>query len=329
MNIYTMSSSGDCPRAIAAPMLGYEPIAETEHGTQLLRHASRHEQLVADYLTEDGYILIDGGLCGKCLEHGVKRYGIHVEFETILIKVIGHLDRRIKVGDDLYPLEIKSLGRFTFDKFKRYRFEAFPGYAGQIALYMKAENKPSFYAVCNRDTGELLKLSIPYNGEIVQLQGFQGIESPVDPEDIIDKLHLVELSIRDGKLPETTYDEKDNRCRYCRVKYLCLETKEDKEIPDLTLPNLLEAADLFKEGKEYERLAEERIEQAKQVFLNHAQTEPKFRVGNVSVIYRGERTRNYLSEPELKKLVAEEIIQKAYRESKPYPDISIRILKEG
>ena len=327
--VYRMSESGNCPRVLAAPKLGYEPIPESESQIKLLKHASRHEQVVADALSDEGYTLLDAGLCLDCLkEFGEKRYGFHVEIITFLIRLIGHIDRLIVVNGSSYPLEIKSLGRFTFEKFKRERFGYSPSYAGQEACYLEAIKRPGFYAVQNRDTGELLKYSIPRNGKFIELEGFERLEIPITYEQVESKLHLVELGVQNQDLPQTAFDEKSNECRWCRVRYLCSKEDKEEKAKDLNLPTLLEAAELYKEGKQFERMAEERVEQARQVFITHAKEQglEKYRVQNLSISYRGQKTKKWLDEKTIRSLVSPEIVKQAEKESKPYDDYSIRIL---
>jgi len=325
---YRMSEAGECSRVLSAQQLGYETSLPTEAGRKALEYYSTLEHVAANMIQSEGYQLQYVGKCPICSQNGEERQGIHVEIPHIMFNLIGHLDRRILIGSIWYPLEIKCLGRFSFDKFERKGFAEFPGYAAQEVCYLEAEQKPGVYAVLNRDTGKLNKYEVSHNG--LNLNLFPKLEFTTTFTDIISKLEKVELFVRDNELPPGSDSES---CRYCRYKFLCLkEVKEEpvtSDIVEVTLPSLVEAAQLWKEGKQYERMAEERVEQVKQVFVTHAKAgNDKFKVGGVSVSYRGQRSRKYLSETKLKELVDETILSKAYLEGKIFEDISIKPLKE-
>ena len=324
MNEYRMSSAGDCPKALAAERLGYEAVKDSPSLTTIGRESTRHEQWIADDLIESGLILYDGGKCEKCPD---ERHGIHVELETPIVKLVGHMDRRILVDKQYYPLEIKALGRFTFDQFKREKFKAFSGYEAQEICYLEAEGKPGYYLVKSRDTGELLKYFVPYKGQFPpELPGFsRELELSTNIDNILERIHLAEICVLDGVLPDYECSEKEGR--YCKFRYLCSDEKET-EVKDVILPDLLEAAELHREGKIFSAMAEERIEQAKLAFLNYAKTvDPKFHVGGVSVSYRGMKTKEYIKSKLLKELVSKELLDKVTGQTSPYEDISIRILK--
>jgi len=137
MNIYRMSESYSCPKVLGAQKLGYEPIVRTEASEHSLDYYSQLEAVVAGMLEREGYELEQGGTCLLCQSNG-----IHVHIKSFLISLVGHLDRRIKVNGGWYPCEIKTLGRFSFDRFERKGFEEFMEYAGQEACYLEAEGKP-------------------------------------------------------------------------------------------------------------------------------------------------------------------------------------------
>jgi len=334
MRVYRMSSIGECPKALVAKNLGYEPTSESKSQDTLLKHATRFEHLVASALTDEGYNLRwTHEFCESCSsEFGDRRYGFHSEFSTFLVRVVGHIDRRLQVSDNQYPLEIKSFGRFIFPKFQKEGFSAFPEYAAQIVCQIHSEKKPGFYAACNRDTGEMLKLSLPYNGEYADgINGFTRIVAPANMDDILDQIHKVELDIQEKHLPDMKFDDKTSACRWCRLKYLCLEDGKQESVVSIeSFPTLLEAADLWKEGKTFEQLSVERLEQAKQVFLRHAKDTGvnKYQVGGVKVSFLGERSRDYIDEKRLKELVSEDIIRQATRKGKIWDDIRINLLKE-
>ena len=329
MGTFSMSETGNCVRALVASRMDYEPMPETKGQLRLLRHASRHEEMFANDIAEEhGITLIAGGLCERCRELGIERKGIHVEIPTFLYTLVGHLDRRAIINGRQFPVEIKALGRFTFEKFRKNGFEAFPGYAAQEACYLQAEGLPGLYIVGNRDTGELLKYTIPYKGETIKIEGFSELHLPIEFKDIDSKLCAAEVYSRDRVLPDAQFDDKSELCRYCRVKYLCVG--EEPKVLELHQVDLLEAARMWIEGSALEKQAEEMKDGAKDAFLNYARQnkQDKFRTGGISVSYKGEVARRYISEAKAKELLDKEILEKLYVDSKPYPSLYIRILKE-
>lgn len=324
--VYRMSEAGDCPKALSAIKLGYEPIPRTKIDEDRLNYYTRCEELAAEQIKRLGFTLQESEICLTCRDrYGNTRYGLHVELDSILFSLMGHLDRRLLYNDNWLPVEIKSLGRFNWQNFKRYQFEKFSGYACQEACYLEAENSPGIYWVMNRDTGENLRYIINDYMSIISLDGFEKLELPIKYQDIIDKLNNVELCVQDGQLAE---GEVGDSCRWCRFRFLC--AKPEEKVKEEDLPSLVEAAQLYKEGHELERQGKDQKEQAKFSFIFHARDnkEPKFKVSGISVSYRGQTTRKWLDSEILKKSVPEDIIRLATKESKPYDDITIRVLKE-
>ena len=326
--IYRMSETGGCPRAMSAIRLGYEPIPITENDRERLDYYASCEALAANQIKKLGFTLQESEICLTCRDrYGNTRYGLHVELDSIMFSLMGHLDRRLLYNDKLVPVEIKSLGRFSWQNFKRYEFEKFYGYACQEACYLEAENSPGIYWVMNRDTGESLKYIInDYNNDIV-IDDFKHITLPVTYQSIVDDINNIELCVQDGELVEAPVL---SDCRYCRMRFLCGAEEKEDVVKEENLPSLVEAAQLYKDGHELERQGKDQKEQAKMSFVFHARDNkvPKFKVSGISISYRGQKTRKWLDEKILRESVSEEIIRLSTKESKPYDDISIRILKE-
>jgi len=329
MGIYRMSEAGGCPRALAAARLDYDPIPDRRDPSLLFKEGRRHEIHIAEDLAEEGYELEDAGECMQCRdefgETGIG--GHHIEINTPLIRLLGHVDRYLIIGDRRYPCEFKSMGLFPFQKFMKEGLTGYPGYQAQVACYIGFSQAPALYVVKNRDNGKMDRFTIPYGKEILEGHTVQHI--PITLDQIIDKLNLVEAFVRTGELPDGV---EATECQWCSFRFLCSEgtgeTEEKESMPETTETELMEAADLWKEGKKQEAEAKGNIEFAKGIFLQHAQSKPKFRVGGVSVSYSGSRTRKTLDEKMLRELVDPSIIKKAERTSKPYDDIRIKALEE-
>ena len=90
---YRMSECGGCPRAMAASRLGYDPTPDSPASLRMMREGKRHESWIVQDLKEMGYTIETAGVCQKCLEEtSEEKEGIHVEFETPLVRMVGHLD---------------------------------------------------------------------------------------------------------------------------------------------------------------------------------------------------------------------------------------------
>ena len=301
MRTYHMSQAGDCAKALSAQHLGYEATPETASSLLIMEESTWHEGRVVQKLEQEGYVVTDRQK--------------ELTLEEALFVLQGHIDGVASRAGLSYLLEVKALGRFTFQKYQRDGLMAFPGYAAQVSCYQHMLKLPILLAVKCRDTGQLLETILP--------------DPPMDFYSILDKLLQVEVSVREGELYPATCDEKDKR--YCSFRFLC-EPSEEKALAKVeSLPSLIEAAALWKEGKQLESQAEERLEQAKQAFIAYPQSSQvdKFSVGGVSVSYLGKKSRIYLDEAKLKELLAPEILELARKQGKTWEDVRIRAIKEG
>ena len=320
--IYSMSTTGECSRALAAARLGYEPTPMTKTDEARLQHYSRCEALAAQQIMDMGFRVQAGDYCSKC-----QRYGIHVEVDTALFLLVGHLDRRLALNGRWLPVEIKSLGKASWMKFSKSQFGAFSNYAGQEVCYLEAEKQPGIYWVMERDSGEPLRYIVNDTENMIDLDGFERVTLPVTFDQIMDKLNLIEVVVQDGSLTE---GEEGDSCYFCRYKFLCVKP-EEKTLKVETLPSLVEAAEMYRQGKEQEKSAKEMVETARDTFLLHAKNNriDKYKVSGVSVSYRGQKTKVWLDERIIRAEASPELIRLATRESEPYDDYSIRLLKEG
>lgn len=326
LSYYSMSEVGTCPRALSAKRLGYAPIPETPENQEALLYYTRCEALAAAQITDAGYVIEPSSLCLKCkTDLGIERYGIHVQIEETLFTLIGHLDRRIVVNDIRYPVEIKSLGKWSWTRFAKEQFSQFSEYAAQECCYLQAEQKPGIYWVMNRDTGKPLKYAVNDTENKLADVGFTRLELPVQYADIIDQLNSVEIAVASKELlPAVDCGYSYNWCKY---RFLCPRPEEKSE--ELHLPELAETAAMYRKGHEMEKEGEELKDLAVHTLLTHAKQNSidKFRVGGISFSYSGMKTRDTMDIKKLRELdpkLAEIVV----RQSKPYDSYSIRILKE-
>ncbi len=330
-SIYGMSEVGDCPRVLAAKRCGHEAVSQTSEDIQRLNHYTALEAVAADQIEDLGYELDGAGVCLHCMgKYGNERHGIHVEIDSTLFELVGHLDRRININDVWYPVEIKSLGKASWTKFRNSQFKAFPGYAGQECVYLEAEGKPGVYWVMERDSGESLKYIVNYvkDDNLLTLPGFTNINLPIDFSAIEDKLNEIEISVQSGVLP-LGWDNSDS-CYFCRYKFLCVkEELDDKPSQNVINPELVEAASDYKYAAELEKMAEEIKVGARASLLQHCKQNSveKYHVAGISVSYRGQRTKTSIDGKLLEK-ENPELYRLCSKSSAPYDDYTIKILKE-
>jgi len=326
--VYGMSEAGHCVRALSAARLGYEPIAETQDDRDRLWYYSMLESVAAMQMMAEGITLEHGGECEICRErYGVERHGIHVEIETPIILLVGHLDRRAIIDGNRYPVEIKCLGRFSHREFEREMFGLFPDYDGQEACYLEAEGKPGLYWVMNRDTGVPLRYTVnDTTGMLARLDGFTPITLASTFEEVLDNLNEVELNVMEGKLVEATCD--DRRRRYCRFRYLC---ETEIEATESTTKEILDAATLYVEGDDEEKQGKDKKRQAVDLLIADAKAKENLRPtrigGLVSFTYHGQSRKKWLDEKTVRSMATPEILRAAEREGKLFESYTIRRLK--
>lgn len=316
MNVYRMSESGSCPKALAAARLRYNSV--TQENSVLLREGKRHEIHVAEDLASEGFYMEDAGECLQCREEfgetGIS--GHHVEIVNPLVRLIGHIDRYLIIDDVRYPVEIKSMGLFAFKRFLKEGLGQ--GYESQIACYTGQTEKPALYVVKNRDSGEMLKFTVPFGDTVIP--GLKILPIHTTLEQVLDKLHLVEAYVRTEELPDCDLSDK-----WCNYKYLCAGTGS-KDLPEATEQEVLIAAREWKENREAIQQLEVSMSAAREILLSYARKVSKFSAEGVSVSYQGMRSRTTWDEKVLKELLSEEQISAARKQGKPYEDLRIRIL---
>ena len=326
--VYSMSEAGECPRVLAAQRLGYEPLPQLPADEERLKHYSRCEALAAQQIMDEGYRIEPSSLCLTCWErYGIERYGIHVEIDTPLFLLVGHLDRRLILDDNRrLPVEIKSLGRYSWSRFAKDKFNGFPGYAGREVCYLEAEKSPGVYWVMNRDSGESQKYIVnDFNNEI-SLDEFKKIVLPITFEEIVDKLNQIEIAVQYNDLPE---GEESDACQWCRYKFLCSKP-EEKQLKVVDLPPLIEAAQMYKDGLALEKEAKDMKSTATLTLLTHAKQSQidKYKVSNVSFTYHGFKDKETVFDSGLFKEQQPELYNQYLKAKKAYDDYSIKVLKE-
>ena len=321
---YGMSTVGKCSRVLSAIRLGTEEPKKDAINLHRLNHYTQMEDIAAKQIQALGYKLVEGGKCQSCEDkYNITRYGIHVEIQTPLFLLSGHMDRQLSYKGKLYPIEIKSAGKNSMTKFASQQFNAFPGYAGQECCYLESQKRPGVYWMMDRDTGDNLKYIVnDFNNEL-DLPGFDKITLPLTFDDLVNKLNSIELDVMDGRLSKA---EESDDCFFCAFKFLC-DKEESKKAVIVAEPQLLDASNQYKKGLNMEKEAKVLKNSAVSTLLAHARNNKinKFRTDILIVSYRGMKTKKWLDEDIIRKNAPADIVRLAERESEPYDDYTIRL----
>ena len=320
-SVYGMSEAGKCPRVLGAKRLGYDPLPRTAADEEQLKHYTRLEKVAAEQIMDRGLILESADrVCATCRSrYGVDRMGIHVEIDTPMFMLVGHLDRRLILGNGkTAPVEIKSLGKTFWSKFAQHEFVEFPEYAGQECCYLEAEQSPGVYWVMERDSGANLRYMV--NGDL-GLPDFKPTTLPVTFDQIVEKLDMVEICAMNGQLMDGVPND---LCWFCQYKFLCIKQKADigKEEDQ---PHLVAAADTYQTALEMEKDAKALKSNATTTLLDHSKKNhiSKYRVGDLSVTYRGQRTKTSVDADKLRQ-ENQELYNLCLKTSQPFDDYTIR-----
>jgi len=206
--IYRMSSAGKCPRALSAKRLGYEPVPAKPWLEQAANEGKWHELRIIDELMSSGYGVFD------------RQLEVKIEYPEFVL--LGHIDGKVVSNGNIRLLEIKSMGQFEFDRWMRWKFDAFPEYAVQLACYLAATKlNESLYIVKNRNTGYTARMDI--------------LGTVADLEEVVAKLTKVEHYVLHGSLAPAEFDPQLIQCQRCNYQHLCVTKPEPSDIDIIEL----------------------------------------------------------------------------------------------
>jgi len=153
--IYLRASTlGDCPRSIAALILGHKAPPASEALMISAEEGHLHEPAVARKIEQEypGFHLVNPqGTCEQDYKVGDMRF-----------RITGHYEGIWALGNDaMFGWECKSKSEAQFKLWMQSvvngvpTFSKHPGHAWQISHYMSCHGLPVLYTVKNRNTGEL------------------------------------------------------------------------------------------------------------------------------------------------------------------------------
>ncbi len=193
---------------------------------------------------------------GKLHEEAVKRElqdaGIEVvetqrPYEWKKYKLTGHIDGKVKVNDELYPIEIKSVAPWMMDSINKlddmwqHRTIHVRKWPNQLISYLAMDQKDEGILILkNRLTGELKDLPISYNIDYVDL--------------LLHKCNKVNWYVSRRRLPGFDKDLDSGWCEDCKFAHICLPDKlGGKPFPTISDEELICLIEEHQKLKEYHK----------------------------------------------------------------------------
>lgn len=313
-----ISSSGHCPRALSAKLLSYPSKDAPKWLSTAAEEGNLHEDAIKAKLRNSGLQIDDNrNECTICKsKFGTGRKGIHVEYETSLFTLVGHLDGIITENGREFILEVKSMSQYEFDRWMKGRFTAFPYYADQLTCYMNSRNiNFATYIVKNRNSGYIDNTFID--------------KSPSSFSEIIERLTIVVNHVNENKLVECEYQPESLQCHRCSYSSLCLP--EPKVMSVVDIQELQYAIDKRKESKSiiYEQngLIGRYERTIKDYLLRNNQTKMKFSGWSIA-LSTGVTTTTYPKDLLIQAGVTQEQMEFAKRISEPYDRLYLKDLNK-
>jgi len=266
-----MSKVGGCSRALAAAQLSY-PTAKPPMFLELAAtEGTRHEDWVADDLEKKyGWTLSPKTFCAGC-----QRWGHHVEIDCGDFILVGHIDRKGVKDGVIRTIEIKALGRFTFEKFTRKGLVEFPELSAQATCYLVAGKDPMHYAVKCRDTGHIVQMAMDFP--------LIGIDA------IVEKVRRIDEFVERGELPPCDVTPKHFANLFCEFPDICgkkqKRVEQGQESQEITVTGLGKAVTDWKVGHAMELEAKCLVDGAKDVFLLHCRKVGNSTLDGLELVY--------------------------------------------
>ncbi len=197
----------------------------------------------------DGGMMIEDMAIRELQEAGIKIIEQQRSFEWKALELTGRLDAKVLIDGVAYPLEIKGLNHYDFEKlntiedFHRSSKVWVRGYPAQLMMYMLNTNSElgCFY----------LKDKLTFQPKQI------WVELDYDyAEGICKKLELVNKHVKEGTLPEGVDDY--DICHMCSFVHICLPEIKQKALEFVEDPDfeekLLRREELTQYVKEYNAL---------------------------------------------------------------------------
>lgn len=165
-------------------------------------------------------------------------------------QITGHIDAKALVDGTAYPLEVKSMSPFVYDKVNsvedmlKSKYAYMRAYPGQVTLYLLMDNKEKGFFICkNKVSGAMKEIPVTLDYDL--------------GESLLKKAEAINTHIVNKTLPDPIeYDE--NVCSGCGFNHICVPDRIGKEveiIDDEELSGLLSEWERLKPfSKEYDEV---------------------------------------------------------------------------
>lgn len=161
-------------------------------------------------------------------------------FEWKEYQITGHIDGKLLIDSQAYPLEIKSMSPYMFDSINtkedmlNSKFAYMQKYPAQVILYcLMAEKEKGLMLLKNKSTGKLKEVWIDLDYDL--------------GEKLIQKAESINKHVNTGTMPDPI-EWDDNICGKCGFLHICGPDRVGKEI------EFLEDETLLSELEDYHRL---------------------------------------------------------------------------
>lgn len=136
--------------------------------------------------------------------------------------ISGHIDAKALIDGMAYPLEVKSMSPFAYDKTNsvadmlKSKYAYMRSYPAQMTLYLLMDNKEKGFFICkNKVSGAMKEIPVTLDYEL--------------GESLLKKAEAINTHVASGTLPDPMeYDE--NVCTDCGYNHICTPDRIGKEI---------------------------------------------------------------------------------------------------
>jgi hypothetical protein len=298
------SSIGRCARSISYRALGYQAAGVSGRSQMAMDDGRLHEDNLIARIMALGHPVRD------------RQREVRTEYPPI----VGHVDGIVEIYSVEYLLEIKTANHFEFEKIRKEGVErSHPEYYAQVQFYINRLGlSRAIVLLKNRSNAALHEELIPGDSRYYQR--------------ILDRATRLWESIQRHELFEREYSRESRQCAWCRYNHYCwpevdFEHAESGGRAARVLVEdggMIEAAGIWRDGKELEARAKELIGIARGVFDVYMTERDVSGVIDVDglEITRSRRTRESIDLNLAKRTLPEEVLDKLVKRTE-YSELRI------
>ena len=226
-----------CERKLVYDRTNWQDKVLHDVGLQyIFDEGNRQEQVTIQDLQEAGFHIIEG----------------QRPFQDKDLQLTGHIDFRLQIDGKVYPVEVKGLSPFTWDKidtfqdFLKSNKVFIRGYASQMTLYLYlADDEEGIMLLRNKLTGRYKEISVKLDWDLA--------------DNLVKKLQRINKHIKEETLPDRMPFDSDICLKECPYRHICtpeannpsrVAVEDDEELEAM----LSRRAELEPLSKEYVKL---------------------------------------------------------------------------